>query len=127
MKSGTCPKGMDTLLGERGLSLSGGQRQRLTLARALLLDPPVLALDDPLSAVDTQTETRILENLAQRRAGKTTLMVSHRLASVAFAHCIYVLDKGRMVEQGDHQTLIHAGGLYQSLFAEQALLAELEG
>lgn len=120
-------RGLDTLLGERGLTLSGGQRQRLTLARALLLDPPVLVLDDPLSAVDTQTETRILKNLAQGRAGKTSLMVSHRLASVAFAHCIYVLDKGRVVEQGDHHKLIGSGGLYQRLFAEQALLAELEG
>ena len=121
------PQGLDTLLGERGLSLSGGQRQRLTLARALLLDPPVLVLDDPLSAVDTETEARILRNLDVRRPGRTTLMVSHRLASVAFAGFIYVLDQGRVTEQGDHAGLIQAGGLYQSLFSEQALLSELGG
>jgi len=119
------PQGLDTLLGERGHSVSGGQRQRLTLARALLLDPPVLVLDDPLSAVDTETEARILRNLDVQRPGRTTLMVSHRLASVAFAGFIYVLDQGRVVEQGDHAGLIQAGGLYQSLFSEQALLSEL--
>ncbi len=121
------PQGLDTLLGERGHTLSGGQRQRLCLARALLLDPPLLLLDDPLSAVDTETERRILANLARLRAGRTTLMVSHRLASVAFCQRIYVLDQGRVVEQGSHAELLTAGGLYQSLFSEQTLMAELEG
>jgi len=115
--------GLETVLGERGLNLSGGQRQRLTLARALLADPPLLLLDDPLSAVDTGAEGRILKNLARFRAGRTTLMVSHRLASVAFAQTIHVLDGGRIVERGDHDRLMAAGGVYASLFAEQLRLA----
>jgi ABC-type multidrug transport system fused ATPase/permease subunit len=121
------PQGLDTMLGERGHTLSGGQRQRLALARALLADPPVLLLDDPLSAVDSQTEQRIIANLAGLRAGRTTLVVSHRLKSAAAAQRIYVLERGRVVESGRHAELMTAGGLYQRLFAEQALLAELEG
>ena len=120
------PQGLQTELGERAHTLSGGQRQRLCLARALLLNPAVLVLDDPLSAVDTGTETRILANLARLRAGRTTLVVSHRLGSVAFARRIYVLDQGRLVEQGDHRSLMARQGLYHDLFAEQAILAELE-
>lgn len=119
------PRGLTTELGERAHTLSGGQRQRLCLARALLLNPAVLVLDDPLSAVDTGTETRILANLARLRSGRTTLVVSHRLASVAFASHIYVLDRGRVVEQGDHRSLMALQGMYHDLFAEQALLAEL--
>ena len=119
-------KGLDTMLGEKAHTLSGGQRQRLALARALILDPPVLVLDDPLSAVDTDTEQRILHNLAGLRAGRTTVVVSHRLKSVAFAQRIYVLDQGRVVESGRHQELMQAGGVYQQMFAEQAILAELE-
>ncbi len=121
------PQGLDSQLGEKGHSLSGGQRQRLALARALLLDPPVLLLDDPLSAVDTETEGEILASLARVRRGRSTLMVSHRLASVAFADRIYVLDRGRVVEQGRHQELMARRGVYHTLFAEQAILAELEG
>jgi ATP-binding cassette subfamily B multidrug efflux pump len=120
------PQGLQTELGERAHTLSGGQRQRLCLARALLLDPAVLVLDDPLSAVDTGTETRILANLARLRSGRTTLVVSHRLGSVAFARHIYVLDQGRLVEEGDHASLMALQGLYHDLFAEQAILAELE-
>lgn len=121
------PKGLDTELGERGHTLSGGQRQRLGLGRVLLLNPAVLLLDDPLSAVDTSTEQRILRNLAKLRAGKTTVIVSHRLASVAFASSIYVLDKGKVVEHGAHDDLVNkSGGLYQNLFAEQAAIAALE-
>jgi ATP-binding cassette subfamily B multidrug efflux pump len=121
------PQGLDSQLGEKGHNLSGGQRQRLALARALLLDPPILLLDDPLSAVDTETEGHILANLGRLRQGRATLMVSHRLASVAFADRIYVLDKGRVAEQGGHQELMDLGGIYHTLFAEQTLLAELEG
>lgn len=121
------PQGLETELGERAHTLSGGQRQRLCLARALLVDPQVLALDDPLSAVDTETEGRILANLARLRSGRTTIVVSHRLASVAFAAGIYVLDDGCLVEEGTHAQLIAAAGLYHDLFAEQALLAELGG
>jgi ATP-binding cassette subfamily B multidrug efflux pump len=121
------PEGLDSQLGEKGLNLSGGQRQRLALARALLVDPPILLLDDPLSAVDTETEGHILAALGRLRENRATLMVSHRLASVAFADHIYVLDKGRVVEEGGHQELMELGGVYHTLFAEQALLAELEG
>ena len=120
------PQGLDTRLGERGYTLSGGQRQRLALARALLLDPPVLLMDDPLSAVDNDTEARILANLGLLRKERATLVVTHRLASASFADHIYVLDRGRVVEQGAHQYLLSAGGLYQVLFAEQSLLARLE-
>ena len=120
------PHGLDTSLGEKGLSLSGGQRQRLALARALLQDAPVLLLDDPLSAVDTDTERAILDNLARLRRGKTTILVSHRLASVSFAERIFLLEKGRLAEWGDHKTLARAGGIYQSLFEEQDLLGRLE-
>jgi len=120
------PQGLDTLLGERGMSLSGGQRQRLCLARALLREPHLLILDDPLSAVDTATEARILAHLAARRKGKANLIVSHRLASVAGAQRIYVLEEGRVVEEGTHAQLMAAGGVYHALFAEQALLAGRE-
>ena len=99
-------EGLGTDLGEKGHTLSGGQRQRLSLARALLHDPPVLILDDPLSAVDTETEAAILANLAASRSGRTTIMVSHRLASVAFAQRIFVLERGRVVESGDHRSLV---------------------
>jgi ATP-binding cassette subfamily B protein len=87
----------------------------------------VLVLDDPLSAVDTETERRILANLAALRAGRTTLVVSHRLASVAFCSLIHVLERGRVVQRGTHQELLAAAGIYASLFSEQSLLAELEG
>lgn len=119
--------GLDTMLGEQGASLSGGQRQRLALARALLRDPPFLILDDPLAAVDTETEKRIISRLAGLRSGRTTLMVSHRLGSVAFADCIHVLERGRLVQSGCHRELMEREGLYRELFAEQALMAELEG
>ena len=118
--------GLDTQLGERGQLLSGGQRQRLALARALLLDPAILVLDDPLSEVDTDTESAILANLARVRRGKTTLLVSHRLKSVAFASMIYVMDRGRVVQKGSHQELMGQPGLYHDLFAEQTLLSELQ-
>jgi ATP-binding cassette subfamily B multidrug efflux pump len=121
------PLGLDTQLGERGHTLSGGQRQRLALARALLMDPPILALDDPLSEVDTETESAILQNLAKLRKGRTTIMISHRLKSVAFASTIYVIDQGRVVQQGGHEELLALPGLYHDLFSEQVLMAELEG
>jgi ATP-binding cassette subfamily B multidrug efflux pump len=120
------PEGLDAQLGERGHTLSGGQRQRLALARALLMAPPILALDDPLSEVDTETEAAILKNLNRVRQGRTTIMVSHRLKSVAFASQIYVLDEGRVLQSGSHQDLLESPGLYHNLFSEQALLAELE-
>jgi ATP-binding cassette, subfamily B, multidrug efflux pump len=119
-------RGYDTMVGERGITLSGGQKQRVTLARALLADAPILVLDDSLSSVDTQTEERILEALERRRRGRTCFIVAHRLSTVQEADLIVVLDRGRIVERGDHRTLMAQDGLYAELFRRQRLTAELE-
>ena len=114
-------------MGERGITLSGGQKQRVTLARALLVDDaPILLLDDALSSVDTQTEARILAALEERRRGRTCLIVAHRLSTVQDADLILVLDAGRIVERGDHESLLRRGGLYADLFQRQRLTEELE-
>ncbi|MFH1488738.1 MAG: ABC transporter ATP-binding protein [Pseudomonadota bacterium] len=118
--------GLDTLLGERGVTLSGGQRQRLTIARALLSDPPILILDDALSMVDTRTEERILNRVLTMRQGKTNLIVSHRISTISRADKIAVMEKGRLVETGDHEGLLKAGGLYRDLYKRQLLARELE-
>jgi ATP-binding cassette subfamily B multidrug efflux pump len=120
------PQGLDTLVGERGITLSGGQKQRATLARALLMDPPVLILDDCLSSVDAETEQRILSGLKEVLKEKTCILVSHRISAVRNADKILVVDEGRIVEQGDHQTLIREGGLYAELFHRQQLSEELD-
>jgi ATP-binding cassette subfamily B protein len=120
------PRGYDTMVGERGITLSGGQKQRVTLARALLADAPILILDDALSSVDTQTEERILHALEERRRDRTCLIVAHRLSTVQDADLILVLDRGRIVERGDHQQLLSRGGLYADLFQRQRLTEELE-
>lgn len=120
------PRGYDTMVGERGITLSGGQKQRVTLARALLADAPILILDDALSSVDTQTEERILRALEERRRGRTCLIVAHRLSTVQDADLILVLDRGRIVERGDHRQLLARGGLYAELFQRQRLTEELE-
>ena len=114
------------MVGERGITLSGGQKQRVTLARALLADAPILILDDALSSVDTQTEERILHALEERRRGRTCLIVAHRLSTVQDADLILVLDRGRIVERGDHEQLLARGGLYADLFQRQRLTEELE-
>lgn len=119
------PKGYDTRLGERGVNLSGGQRQRATLARAIARDPKVLVLDDALSAVDTHTETEILENLQRVLAGRTALIVSHRVSAVMNADQILVIDHGRIVERGRHSELIARGGLYSTLLRRQLLEEDL--
>jgi ATP-binding cassette subfamily B protein len=120
------PQGLETELGELGHTLSGGQRARLALARVLLMDPPILLLDDPLSAVDPMAEARILRRLAQRRQGKTTLIVSHRPGSLAFAQNIHVLDQGRILAQGSHQELMASCPLYRRLLQRQKLTGRLE-
>lgn len=113
------PDEYDTLLGERGVTLSGGQIQRVCIARALIKNPEILLLDDCLSAVDTDTEENILNNLKQIRAEKTTLIVSHRLTSVHDADHIIVLDQGKIVEEGSHQSLLKNKGYYFDLFQKQ--------
>jgi len=113
------PRQYGTLLGERGVTLSGGQRQRVCMARALLKEPSILILDDSLSAVDADTETRILQDLRRYRSGRTTIIVSHRISSVQDADQIIVLDEGRIVEQGTHDALLAAGGVYAQMAARQ--------
>lgn len=116
------PKGYQSMVGERGLTLSGGQRQRVALARALLKDPAVLILDDSLSAVDTGTEQQILTGLKARQGKSTTIMIAHRLSSVMHADRILVLDKGRCVQLGDHDSLSREPGIYQRLCEIQMAL-----
>jgi ATP-binding cassette, subfamily B, multidrug efflux pump len=120
------PHGYETPVGERGVTLSGGQRQRVALARALLTDAPLLLLDDTLSAVDTDTEARILAHLRLARTGRTTIIVSHRLSAVADADEIIALREGRVVEQGDHAALLAANGWYARQWRYQQLEASLD-
>lgn len=115
------PEGLETPIGERGLSLSGGQRQRLALARAVASDPAVLLLDDCTSALDAETEARVQAALAGARPGRTTVIVSHKVASLRRADRILVLDGGRVTEQGTHDELIAQGGRYAETFARQTL------
>ena len=121
------PEGYRTRLGERGINLSGGQKQRTTLARALATDPPVLILDDVLSAVDTATESRILRGLRDELEGRTAFIISHRVTAVKDADLILVLDEGRIVERGRHDDLVARGGIYASLLRRQLLEQDLAG
>lgn len=120
------PDGYRTLLGERGINLSGGQKQRATLARALARHPTVLILDDALSAVDTHTEARILEELKTVLGGRTSFIISHRVSAVMNADQILVLDEGELVERGTHAELLARGGTYATLLRRQMLEEELE-
>ena len=119
-------EGLATVVGERGVTLSGGQKQRCTLARALLREPRILILDDALSAVDTQTEEAILGYLREAMRGRTTIIIAHRISTLRHADLIVTLDDGRIVESGDHESLVRAGGLYSELHERQQLSAELE-
>jgi ATP-binding cassette subfamily B protein len=120
------PEGLDTMVGERGITLSGGQKQRTAIARAILRDPEVLILDDALSSVDTLTEERILRGLAGIMRRRTTILISHRVSTVRHADCIYVLEHGRIMEQGRHSELLELGGYYADLHQKQLLEEELE-
>lgn len=120
------PKGLETVVGERGVTLSGGQKQRATLARALIVDPPVLILDDCLSSVDAQTEAEILHGLKAILKEKTCLIISHRISAVKETDEILVLDEGAIVERGNHDDLVRRGGVYADLYQQQRLSEELE-
>jgi len=117
----TLPDGYDTLVGEAGARLSGGQRQRIAIARAFLKDAPILLLDEATSALDTHSEIQVQEALERLMAGRTTLVIAHRLSTVRGCDRIYVVDRGRVVEQGDHEALTAAGGLYARLARAQNL------
>lgn len=120
------PDGLQTMVGERGVTLSGGQRQRTTLARALLPDRPLLVLDDTLSAVDTETETRILDALLADKGKRTVIMATHRLACAARADRILVLEEGRLVEEGSETELLARGGVYARMHRRQRIRESLE-
>ncbi len=120
------PGGFDTMLGERGINLSGGQKQRVALARALARRPAIVLLDDALSAVDAHTEAEILHGLREALSGRTAVIASHRVSAIRDANLIIVLERGRVVEQGEHAELIAAGGRYWSLLNRQLLEEELE-
>ncbi|WP_224959170.1 ABC transporter ATP-binding protein [Geomonas subterranea] len=120
------PQGLDTLVGERGVTLSGGQKQRVSIARALIKEPSILILDDPLSAVDADTEEEILSALSGYYGKRTVLIVSHRLSPLRNCDRIIVLEQGAIVEQGSHSELLEVGGRYAAIHREEQLKAEIE-
>ena len=117
------PDGYETIVGERGVTLSGGQKQRSSIARALMKDAPILILDDSLSAVDTDTEEQILKNLKTNRAGKTTILIAHRISTIQNADVIMVLEDGKAQEIGNHEELMQLNGIYKDMFEKQQLEA----
>jgi ATP-binding cassette subfamily B protein len=120
------PNGLKTMVGERGITLSGGQKQRTAIARAVLRNPRILILDDALSSVDTLTEEKILTALQEVMKGRTTILISHRVSTVRHADRIYVIEFGKLVEEGTHSQLIARGGYYADLYQKQLLEEELE-
>ncbi len=122
----TFPDGYSTIMGERGITLSGGQKQRACLARALIINPKILILDDSFSAVDTNTEEEILKSLKEYMKGRTSIIISHRISTVKDADKIIVLSKGKIAEEGTHEELVSLGGIYSDLHYKQLLEKELE-
>ncbi|MGB7443827.1 MAG: ATP-binding cassette domain-containing protein, partial [Coleofasciculaceae cyanobacterium] len=114
------PQGYETIVGERGQKLSGGQQQRLAIARAILKNPPILILDEATSAVDNETEAAIQRSLEKITANRTTIAIAHRLSTVRNADCIYVMEQGKLVEQGRHEQLLEQQGIYASLWRVQS-------
>jgi ATP-binding cassette subfamily B protein len=114
------PEGYNTLVGEKGVTLSGGQKQRVTIARTLLKDPRILIFDDAVSAVDTETEALIHAALARLQEGRTTFIIAHRIQTVMQADKILVLDKGRIIQQGNHRQLVAQDGIYRRIYHLQA-------
>jgi ATP-binding cassette, subfamily B, multidrug efflux pump len=122
----TFPRGFETMVGERGITLSGGQKQRTALARAVMVDPKILVLDDALSAVDTYTEEEILSRLRGVMRDRTSILVSHRISTVRDADGIFVLSQGRVAERGTHDELVAQNGLYAAMYKRQLLEEELQ-
>ena len=120
------PDGIETELGERGVNLSGGQKQRISIARALINNPVLLLLDDCLSAVDTETEEMILKNLAKRNGDRTTIIVSHRISTIRNATKIIVLEDGKIVETGNHESLLSNNGIYTAMYQKQLIEGDTE-
>jgi ATP-binding cassette subfamily B protein len=120
------PDGLQTMVGERGITLSGGQKQRTAIARAILRNPAILILDDALSSVDTATEERILSELSGVMRGRTTILISHRVSTIRSADRIFVLEHGEVVDEGSHAELLARGGYYADLYQRQLLEEELE-
>jgi ABC-type multidrug transport system fused ATPase/permease subunit len=114
-----CPDGYDTIVGDRGLKLSGGERQRVAIARALLRDPKILIFDEATSALDNQSEALVQEAIAGIARDRTVILIAHRLSTVIHADKIIVLEQGRVVEEGTHDTLVTGGGLYAALYSKE--------
>jgi ATP-binding cassette subfamily B protein len=120
------PEQFDTVVGERGVQVSGGQKQRIALARALMWEPAILVLDDPLSAVDAKTEQAIIDAIERQAASRSVVLITHRVAAAARCDTIVVLDEGRVVERGTHDELVLRGGVYASFAEEQQMASELD-
>ncbi len=120
------PNGLDTVIGERGVTLSGGQKQRTAIARAIMRDPAILILDDALSSIDTHTQSQILSGLQGVLAGRTSIIIAHRISTVKAADQILVIDEGHVVEQGHHQDLVAQNGIYAQMYRRELLSQELE-